>query len=392
MKINIILTFIVLFSLESYGQEKPILVFDLINGTVDSIPIVVYDSTILSDRTEYFVGNFNSIIETLEQTPPVTNIYPGSNFTYKKQASIDYNLTNYPIRTSIRLFSIQDDSLAGACSGSLISSRHVLTSAHCVSPMNSNVLSQDSLVVYPVFDNGVSNTQFNSSYVSKIYFFKGWDLQSGDLAILELEKPIGESTGWLSIGFDKIDTNLSRGTFFKFSYPGRTILHLDSNEYNGDTLYYNYGSVDLLTNFSIGINNTNGVPGESGSSLIKVKNGQEYTSYGVLNLSGNLKHVRINNWEFYALKNIIANDLNSIMPPKNNLACFTLYPNPTSNQLIIDVDLAFSKISIVDLTGKTISTTNQSKKIVDVTDLAKGIYFIQLLTKEGRITKKFVKK
>ena len=59
MKRILLILFILLFSLESYGQEKPILVFDLVNGTIDSIPIITYDTTNLSDHTNYFIGNFN---------------------------------------------------------------------------------------------------------------------------------------------------------------------------------------------------------------------------------------------------------------------------------------------------------------------------------------------
>ena len=68
-----------------------------------------------------------------------------------------------------------------------------------------------------------------------------------------------------------------------------------------------------------------------------------------------------------------------------------IYPNPTSNQLRIDTELKPSEITIIDITGKTIMTTKQNTNIINVVDLSKGIYFIQLITEEGTVTEKFVK-
>lgn len=395
MKRIILILFIALFSIDSYGQEKPILVFDLVNGTLDSIPIIAYDTTNLSDYTDYFIGNFNSITEILEQTTPVSNTYLGSNFTYKKRASTDFDLTNYPIRTSVKIFSVENDTLSSLCSGSLISKKHVLTAAHCVSPINSNVLSQDSIKVSPIFDKGIFNTQFNSSNVSKVYFFRDWSFSGSDFSILELEDPIGELTGWISIGFNKVDSLLSDGIFYKFTYPAMTILAIDSNQYNGDTLYYNYGSIDIITNNYIGINNASGIPGESGSSLIKVINEQEYTSYGVLSLANNLNHSKISNWQFYALKNIIANDLTSIIPPENINETFIIYPNPVANTFyiknsgneIIEMVL-FNDLGQIVL---NIDTKNLNSGI-DISKLSNGVYYLRLTSITSIETKKIIKK
>tara|TARA_B100000809_G_scaffold141989_1_gene139559 strand:- start:150 stop:1268 length:1119 start_codon:yes stop_codon:yes gene_type:complete len=74
-----------------------------------------------------------------------------------------------------------------------------------------------------------------------------------------------------------------------------------------------------------------------------------------------------------------------------SISNFNIYPNPTTNQLTIDSELAISKVSIVDLTGKTIKTHNQLASVVDVADLPNGIYFIQIIAEEGTITKKFIK-
>jgi Leucine-rich repeat (LRR) protein len=74
-----------------------------------------------------------------------------------------------------------------------------------------------------------------------------------------------------------------------------------------------------------------------------------------------------------------------------NLSNFNIYPNPVLNQITIDTELAISNVSISDLTGKTITIINKKRKLLDVSPLPSGIYFIKIITEENTITKKFVK-
>lgn len=91
--------------------------------------------------------------------------------------------------------------------------------------------------------------------------------------------------------------------------------------------------------------------------------------------------------------------INVIAPPiitglENNLELSSkveIYPNPTSHQLTIDTKLDLSEITIIDITGKSIKSIKENTKVVNVTSLSNGIYFIKLVTDEGTITKKFVK-
>lgn len=76
----------------------------------------------------------------------------------------------------------------------------------------------------------------------------------------------------------------------------------------------------------------------------------------------------------------------------NNSSQLNIYPNPTSNQLsIIGNPLVINEINLIDITGKTLKTIRQNLDVINVTDLPNGIYFIQLITDEKVITKKFVK-
>jgi len=70
----------------------------------------------------------------------------------------------------------------------------------------------------------------------------------------------------------------------------------------------------------------------------------------------------------------------------------SIHPNPTSNQLIISSkQVKMDAIKIIDVAGKLVSSKTLKNNAIDVVDLPKGIYFIQLISKEIIITKKFVK-
>jgi len=269
----------------------------------------------------------------------------------------------------------------------------VITAAHCVASPGRNNLYTDSLFVSPVFDNGDFNENFQSSFVSKVYIFKDWNFNGEDLAILELEEPIGERTGWISIGFETEDTLLKEGVFYKFSYPTETNPFLDPNTYNGDTLYYNYGQVDDVTENRISITNAIGVGGDSGSSIIKVTAGEKFISYGVLSFANNLSHSRINNWRYCAIKTIIKNELMiEDLDVQNN---YFVYPNPVAHSFRINQPEGMEVLDLViyDNMGRVcfLQENYNSCSAIDISALANGIYYLNLATRNGMVTRKIVK-
>ncbi len=379
------------------SQNKPLLVFDLENETVDSLVNIEYDTTLESSNTNYFVGSFDSNYNLLDEEIPIENIQPNSMFSLKKRAEIDYDLNNFPVRTSVKFFFEENDILNGYCSGSMISSKHVLTAAHCIVDFDSNNLSFDSIYICPVYNNGFFNSNFNCSYVKKVYFFKNWEAPKEDIAILELEEPIGERTGWLGIGFEQNEEELEEAIFYKFSYPGKTIIQIDPNEYNGDTLYYSYGKMDLFNEHTLGISNTNAIPGESGSSIIKIKNEEEYITYGTLSFSNNLIHSRIKNSIYFPFVEIIKDDLLSNTEDVDDTNEFELkiYPNPTKGHINIEriANQEPMELSIYDTFGKSIirKVTKAATIEIDLEDKPNGIYLLKVSTGNKIGIKKIIK-
>lgn len=79
----------------------------------------------------------------------------------------------------------------------------------------------------------------------------------------------------------------------------------------------------------------------------------------------------------------------------------SIYPNPASKQLTINIKLEFSlstDLRIIDLTGKTVKELSQElahengiyKARLDISDLPAGIYFVRIKQQDQVFSKKLI--
>lgn len=87
----------------------------------------------------------------------------------------------------------------------------------------------------------------------------------------------------------------------------------------------------------------------------------------------------------------ISNQSTAGISDDEKLISVSIYPNPVNFQLVIDTEEEIKSVSIVDAMGKTIKTVLAQNKTLDVSDLKKGIYFLQVQTSNGIASKRFIK-
>jgi len=92
------------------------------------------------------------------------------------------------------------------------------------------------------------------------------------------------------------------------------------------------------------------------------------------------------------LDNVLSSLTDRFTPLKNEyLVDFTLYPNPTVNELHLKTTNIPKSLTIIDLTGKQHTISSYSDNI-DVSILTPGTYFIQLIYPDHIESRKFIKK
>ncbi|MGN6645755.1 MAG: cellulase family glycosylhydrolase [Cytophaga sp.] len=71
-----------------------------------------------------------------------------------------------------------------------------------------------------------------------------------------------------------------------------------------------------------------------------------------------------------------------------------LYPNPVTDRLLIDMGQVYGakSLRVVDVLGKTVfETTGDASAEIVMTDLSRGMYFVQIETESGTVTKSVIK-
>ena len=69
-----------------------------------------------------------------------------------------------------------------------------------------------------------------------------------------------------------------------------------------------------------------------------------------------------------------------------------LYPNPVTNQLNIVSDSRIENVMIYSLTGKLVKSIENDTKIIDISALSSGNYFVKVQTEQGVFNQRIIKK
>ena len=71
-----------------------------------------------------------------------------------------------------------------------------------------------------------------------------------------------------------------------------------------------------------------------------------------------------------------------------------VYPNPVNDRLYIEAEVEIEEVVVYDVFGRQqeLSAISGQQSVVDVTSLNSGVYFVKVVTRNGEMVKRFVKK
>ena len=77
---------------------------------------------------------------------------------------------------------------------------------------------------------------------------------------------------------------------------------------------------------------------------------------------------------------------------ENFIPNLTIYPNPANDKIFIKTELEVEDVIVYDVYGRQLSTAKgQQSSTIDVSDLSKGVYFVNVKTSAGSVVKKIIK-
>jgi hypothetical protein len=159
----------------------------------------------------------------------------------------------------------------------------------------------------------------------------------------------------------------------------------------------NLTSLDLTTNTGL----TNFVATQNNLTSLNIANGNNTNIFGFnafnTTLNPNLTCIQVDdvawsttNWTEIDPTTSFSTDC-SLGIDEQTINNILIYPNPVESKLTIDSKENIKRVTIIDIMGKTVQSISIMNTTIDVSSLTEGIYFLQIQTDKGLVSKKFIK-
>jgi V8-like Glu-specific endopeptidase len=252
--------------LNGTGTENQIVVYHAHTGTTEYLPLA---PAIDMPDAASAPGHFD---------PPETQLYLPNDFG---SLSLITNPSDWPWRGHVKLIRTFPTGIVSECSGVLVDSKHVLTAGHCVYTFTSERCNPpdtscwaSSIRVIPAYANG--NTPYGETNFANLWAWTAWTVDHNydwDIAMIELDRPVGALTGWYGYGYNNTDTFFTGGnTFRSTGYPVES-------PYDGELMYTWSGTFDRVETYGL-IHTDYSYGGQSGSGVYR--DDSNYIVYGAL--------------------------------------------------------------------------------------------------------------
>lgn len=176
--------------------------------------------------------------------------------------------TAFPWRVNVKVFLTG----IGSCSGTLIDPQHVLIAGHCVHTGGRNGKWATGATIIPAYNGdkpaGAGREPYGTARAVQLHSWTGWTVNRDsrhDLAVIDLDRPIGALTGWFGYGYNTNCSFFTTPTWHNASYPGE--------DKGGRRMYYKFGDFDACPSVYEAHYNGKARKGESGSGHYKIING-----------------------------------------------------------------------------------------------------------------------
>lgn len=81
----------------------------------------------------------------------------------------------------------------------------------------------------------------------------------------------------------------------------------------------------------------------------------------------------------------------SLAIPENNQLTFNIYPNPSNSILNLEMETEIQRVYIYDQLGNSIMEFTDDSKVLNISDLPVGVYYLSIIAQDGIGVQKFVK-